>query len=117
VLQPCVGLGLFYAFLTAIFSGVGSLAPHTTPDLDYQVLLSLVRTCLALVALPEADASASIALRATGVRKSPLHDKAVVVEGTYQFTEHKFLSLLIRFRTFGAIYVVASFRQTYGHLI
>jgi hypothetical protein len=38
-LQPCVGLGLFYSFITAHISDVGTLAPRPTPNLEAQRLV------------------------------------------------------------------------------
>jgi hypothetical protein len=37
-LQPSMGLGLFHGFVTVDFSGVGSLAPRPTPNLEDQGL-------------------------------------------------------------------------------
>jgi hypothetical protein len=81
-LQPCVGLGLVRGYVTVDFSGVGSLAPHPTPNLrtrDYTFSGPYPSTCLVWVA-PEPFVPASIPLRVTGARKPPLHDKAVVLE-------------------------------------
>jgi hypothetical protein len=73
-LQPSVGLGLLYGFVTVHFSGVKSLTPCPNPTLEGQGLhfvwpLSL--SCLAWLALPGVYAPASIALLGTGAHKSP----------------------------------------------
>jgi hypothetical protein len=90
VLQPCVGLGLLHdplpplgprGFVTVDFVRGGVVSP--TPNLEDQGLhfvWPLPYDMSGLDGPTGAYAPASIALRATGVRRPPLHDKALVLE-------------------------------------
>jgi hypothetical protein len=85
-LQPCVGLGLLHGFVTVNFSGMWSLAPRPTLNLEDQELHFVWPLPFHLSGMggpTRSYASASIALRVSGARKPPLHDKAVVVEEEY----------------------------------
>jgi hypothetical protein len=81
-LQPYLGFGLLHCFVTVLFSGCGH-KPHaqlsTWTMRDYTSSGPNLLTCLSWVALPGAYTPASIARRVIGARKSPLHDKAVVL--------------------------------------
>jgi hypothetical protein len=90
-LQPCVGLAFSRAVLCILAGGfVNSFFPgwfrklHTEPPTwrtrDYTLSGLCALTCLAWVALPGAYAPASTAIRVIGANRSPLQDKAVVLE-------------------------------------
>jgi hypothetical protein len=93
-LQSSAGLGLLRGnlrllkFRNSNSSGVGSLAPRPTPNLEnqgMQFVSFLSMTCQAWTALPGAYALARIALWVTGARKPPLHDKAAVLEEEFTY--------------------------------
>jgi hypothetical protein len=75
-------LGLLHGFITVIFSGVESLAPRQTPNLedrDYSSSDAYPFTCLTWVALLGTYAPVSIAPRVTEACKYRLQHKAVVL--------------------------------------
>jgi hypothetical protein len=88
-LRPCVGLGLLHGYVAVIFfrSGVSVPRPTSNPKIwrnsNYTSSGPYPLTCMAWMALPGAYVPTSIALRLSGASKSPLHDKAVVLEEGY----------------------------------
>jgi hypothetical protein len=80
-----VGIGLLHGFVTVNFSMAGSLAPHPILNLEDHVLQFVWAPSFYLSdvgVLLGAYAPASIALRVIEARKTPLHDKEVVLKET-----------------------------------
>jgi hypothetical protein len=85
--NPVWVLASSIGFVKVKFSGVGSLAPCPTSNIEHQGLHFIwfyPLACLACVDLPGAYAPVNIALRVTGASK-PLRDKAVVFEEAFSW--------------------------------
>jgi hypothetical protein len=77
-----MGLGLLYGSIIKSFSGEGLLALRPNTNLEDQEMIFVwpLSFDLIQVALPKAYTPANIALRVSGARKTPLPDKAAVLE-------------------------------------
>jgi hypothetical protein len=78
-----VYLSLLHGFVTVDFSGAVSLVSHPNPSWKTREYISsglFPLICPKCVPLPRDYAPSSIALRVTGGRNPPLHDKAIVLE-------------------------------------
>jgi hypothetical protein len=83
-----VGLGLLRVFITVNISGVGSLAPRITPNLEEQRLHFVLFLPFDLSGMGSSTKSLRTRPHSSpadwSAQKAPLHDKAVALEVEYR---------------------------------